>query len=140
MRIAVPTSNDRVSPVFDVAGRLLLVDVEGDRETGREEVALEDQDIGPRARHVGELGVDVLICGAISRPLEMMLEDAGVEVIPHTCGNAEEVLRAYRAGGLSEAAFVMPGCCGHRRRFRGGRRGGHSPTGTKRRKRRRNKP
>jgi len=122
MRIAVPTSNDRISPVFDVAGRLLLVDVEGEREIGREEVSLEDQDIGPRARRVGELRVDVLICGAISRPLEMMVESAGIEVIPHICGNVEEVLRAYRAGELSEPAFLMPGCCGHRRRFRGRRR------------------
>jgi len=139
MKIAVPRCNDRISPVFDVAGRLLLVDVEGDREIGRAEVALEDQDVGPRARHVGELGVDVLICGAISRPLEMMLQSAGMEVIPHTCGNVEEVLRAYRAGELSEGAFVMPGCCGHRRRFRGGR-GGGDPTGTKRGQRRRSKP
>jgi len=123
MKIAVPVNNDRVSPVFDVAGRLLLVDVEGDRETGREEVSLDDQEIGPRARHVGELRVDVLICGAISRPLEMMLEDAGIEVVPHTCGNVEQVLQAYRSGELSEGAFVMPGCCGHRRRFRGRRRG-----------------
>jgi predicted Fe-Mo cluster-binding NifX family protein len=139
MRIAVATSNDRVSPVFDVAGRLLVVDVEGERETGREEVLLENQNIGPRARHVSELRVDVLICGAISRPLEMMLQDAGIEVIPHTCGNAEEVLRAFRTDELSEEAFVMPGCCGHRRRFRGGR-GGRSSAGRKRSTRRRSKP
>lgn len=136
MRIAVPINNDRISPVFDVAGRLLVVDVEGDRETGRTEVALEDQEVGPRVRRVGELHVDVLICGAVSRPLEMMLEDAGVDVVPHTCGNVEDVLRAYRTGALSESAFVMPGCCGHRRRFRGGR----PPTGTKRSKPPRSKP
>jgi predicted Fe-Mo cluster-binding NifX family protein len=129
MKIAVPISNDRISPVFDVAGRLLLVDVEEGEETDRAEVRLEDQEIGRRARRLAELGVDVLICGAVSRPLEMLIEGAGIQVIPHTCGNAEEVLRAYRAGELSDAAFVMPGCCGHRRRFRGGRGGRAGRTG-----------
>jgi len=139
MKIAVPLWNDRVSPVFDVAGRLLVVDVEDGREIGRAEVPLADQEIDPRVRQVAEQGVNVLICGAVSRPLEMMLQNAGIEVIPHTCGNAEEVLRAYREGQLSEGAFAMPGCCAHRRWFRGGR-GGRVPSGARRNKRRRSQP
>lgn len=121
MRIAISTADERISPVFDVAGRLLVVDVTGDRELRRTEVLLEDGALAARARQVADLSVQVLICGAISRPLELMLASAGVQVRPHTCGEVEEILHAFCSGQLTEEAFVMPGCCGRRRRFRGGR-------------------
>ena len=120
MRVAVPVSAERVSPVFDVAERLVLVDLEGPSELRREEVPLREQDLAQRARHLAQLGVDVLICGAISQPLETMLLAAGVEVVPHICGDLEAVLEAFRSGELENETFVMPGCCGRRRRFRGG--------------------
>ena len=126
MKVAVPTWSDRVSPVFDVAKRLLLVDFDGEAESGREEVAVKESEPAPRARRVAQLGVDVLICGAISVPLEAMLVSAGVRVIPHTCGPTEEVLQAFASGRLTDEAFLMPGCCGRRRRVRGRHRGSRS--------------
>jgi predicted Fe-Mo cluster-binding NifX family protein len=119
MKVAISTWSGRVSPVFDVAKALLIVDLNGDAEVSRAEVAIEETGLPARARHVAQLGVNVLICGAISAPLETMLIAAGVRVIPHTCGPAEEVLRAFALGQLTEQAFLMPGCCGRRRRFRG---------------------
>ena len=121
MRIAIPIADGRISPVFDVAEKLVLVDVEAGREVGRTETPLMDEAIELRARRVAQLGVNVLICGAISRPLHALLSAAGVEVIPQTCGEVEEVLGAFVEGRLIGDAFVMPGCCGRRRRFRGGR-------------------
>jgi predicted Fe-Mo cluster-binding NifX family protein len=126
MRVAVPTWSDRVSPVFDVAKHLLLVDFDGEAQASREEVPVGETEPAARARRVAQLGVDVLICGAISGPLEAMLISAGVRVIPHTCGPADEVLEAFAAGRLTDEAFLMPGCCGRRRRFRGHHRGGRS--------------
>lgn len=120
MRTAIPVADGRISPVFDVARRLLLVDIESGREVRRTVEVLEEPELAARARRVAELGADVLICGAISRPLEAMLISAKVEVIPQTCGPVEEVLRAFASGRLTEQAFVIPGCCGHRRRFHGG--------------------
>jgi predicted Fe-Mo cluster-binding NifX family protein len=121
MRVAIPISDGRISPVFDSARRLVLVDVDNGREVRRTEEGLEEPELAPRARRVAELGADVLICGAISRPLEAMLLSVGVEVVPQTCGQAEDVLRAFVSGQLTEQAFLMPGCCGRRRRFHGGR-------------------
>jgi len=121
MRVAIPIFDGRISPVFDAARCLLLVDIEDGREVWRTEQIVEEPELGPRARRVAEFGADVLICGAISRPLEAMLLSAGVEVVPQTCGQAEDVLRAFMSGQLTEQAFLMPGCCGRRRRFRGSR-------------------
>jgi predicted Fe-Mo cluster-binding NifX family protein len=123
VRTAIPISNGRISPVFDAAKRLLLVDIDDGREVWRTEQVVEEPELAPRARRVAESGADVLICGAISRPLEAMLLSAGVEVIPQTCGPVEDVLKAFISGRLTEQAFVMPGCCGRRRRFQGGRSG-----------------
>lgn len=123
MRIAIPSWQGRISPVFDVAKTLLLVDVDGSRELGRNERRVVHVDPLARARGVAELGANVLICGAISWPLEMALTSAGVRVIPQTCGPVDDVLEAFLRGQLTNNAFLMPGCCGRRRRFRSRRRG-----------------
>jgi predicted Fe-Mo cluster-binding NifX family protein len=121
MRLGVPNWAGRVSPVFDVANCLTVVEADGGRELARRDVALTQADPMRRARAVAGAGVDVLICGAVSWPLERMLTAAGVQVIPQTCGLVDEVIGAFLADGLTEQAFRMPGCCGRRRRFRGGR-------------------
>ena len=126
MRVAIPTWTGRVSPVFDVARLLLVVDINDGAEVSRNEAIIEETQLVPRTRRVTQLGVNVLICGAISMPLEAMLVSAGVRVIPHTCGTVEEVLQAFASGGLTDERFLMPGCCGRRRRFRGRHRGGRA--------------
>ena len=108
--------------MFDVAKRLILAEVDGGLVNGRAEANLPAMNPGLRARHLAELGVDVLICGAISWPMEAGLRAAGIRVIRQTCGWVEDVLRAFAAGGLNERAFLMPGCCGRRNR-RGRARG-----------------
>ena len=125
MRVAITTWSGRVSPVFDVAGRLLLVEIKGGSEASRIEAAIGEAEPMARARRLVELGTDVLICGAISRPLEAAMVSAGIQVMSQTCGPVEEILQAFAAGRLQDATFSMPGCCGRRRRLRGRRRGLH---------------
>ncbi|MBN1586655.1 MAG: NifB/NifX family molybdenum-iron cluster-binding protein [Candidatus Omnitrophica bacterium] len=120
MRIAIPIWCGRISPVFDVAGNLLLVDVGEGGELRRKEVSLSETEFSSRVRRIAELEANVLICGAISQPMEASLNAAGVRVIGDTCGPVEEVLRAFLLRRLSDGTFSMPGCCGRRRRFRGG--------------------
>ncbi len=124
MRIAIPQWEGRVSPVFDVAGSLLLVDVENGREILREQRRLLGSDPLARADEFLSLGVEVLICGAISTPVEARLAASGVRVIGFTCGTVDEVLAAFLMGELSNRAFVMPGCHGRRRRMGGRMAGG----------------
>lgn len=124
MKVGIPISEGRVSPVFDVARRLLLVTCEEGRELHRVEHVLGSDDPVERARRLADLETDVLICGAISRPLESLVISAGVDVVPQTCGPVEEVLSAFIGGKLSERDYVLPGCYGHRRRCRRRGRGG----------------
>ncbi len=126
MKVAIPYWQGRVSPVFDVAGHVLLVEIADGREQARRDLAIEQSSPQVRAAWLAETGADVLICGAISRPLELAVSAAGIEVFSQTCGEVECVLAAFIHGELNPDAFLMPGCCG-RRRFRGGRGRGGAP-------------
>ncbi|MCK4276760.1 MAG: NifB/NifX family molybdenum-iron cluster-binding protein [Phycisphaerae bacterium] len=117
MRLAITTWNGRISPVFDVAKRLLLVELDRGAELGCHEVPIEEAEVAARASHVLSLGVDTLICGAISRPLEQILASAGVNVVPRTCGPVEEVLRAppLRFHATERPSWLR--CLGHMRKL-----------------------
>jgi len=118
MKIAIPVWKSRVSPVFDYAGRVLLVDSDSAGEQqGRVEKCLEPlpfQKVG----QLRDLGVNVLICGGLSKRLAVRLEALGITVIPWTSGNVDEVLEAYVAGRLPDGRFRMPGCYGSQGRRR----------------------
>jgi predicted Fe-Mo cluster-binding NifX family protein len=117
MRIAIPVWNDRVSPVFDTAGRVLLLDLADGIEQARHTVEVaQTASPGERAKRLAELGVNVLVCGAISRPLSGCLSAAGIILIPWVSGALEEVLRAYQTDRLSDPCWRMPGCGGRHRR------------------------
>ncbi len=125
-KIAIPEWQRQVSSVFDFAGKLLLIAIDGQKETSRTENLLPDEPMPQRVARLKNLGADVLICGAISQPLALMITGSGIEVLPYVSGLIDEVLNAYLAGQLTEQRFLMPGCkSGDRKGFRGrGRRQG----------------
>ena len=118
MRIAIPVWQGRIAPVFDVAGHLFLIDVEKNRETRREEKQLVKAELSARAAELLSYNADVLICGAISAPLQFRIAVSGVCVIAFVCGAVDDVLAAYLTGVLANPDFAMPGC--RRWRQRGG--------------------
>jgi len=116
MRVAIPIHEGRISPVFDVARQLLVIEIVDGSVTGQDEESMVGPESLSRPRSVVRFGVDVLICGAISRPLEAVLVSAGVTVIARRCGPVLDVLRAFMTDELNENAFLMPGCRGRHRR------------------------
>jgi predicted Fe-Mo cluster-binding NifX family protein len=130
MRIAVAIHAGRVSPVLDVAQRLLVVETEGGAAAERHEVPLTGQSLATQVREIQAVAADALICGAVSRPLEAALVAAGVHVVPQVCGAIDDVVGAYLSDNLMQPAFLMPGCCGRRRQRAGcGRQGERGPHG-----------
>jgi predicted Fe-Mo cluster-binding NifX family protein len=124
MKVAVPVWNGHVSPVLDTANTLQVVTVDEGSISARENVPLENPFVSARADQVRRLGVDVLICGALSRPLCMMIESAGAQVFAWVSGDVDDVINAWISGDISER-FAAPGVGGRRlrRRHRGGRGG-----------------
>jgi predicted Fe-Mo cluster-binding NifX family protein len=131
MKIAIPIWQGRISPVFDVAGQLLLVDVADGREVAREERGIPESAPEDRVARLAEFGVGTLICAGISQGLEDRLAERGVRVMARICGGVEDVLAGFYAGQLGDARFAMPGCCGQQRRRRAGcRRRRNVPRGS----------
>jgi predicted Fe-Mo cluster-binding NifX family protein len=112
MTIAMPVSQERISPVLDAAARMLVVNCQRGKEMGRREVLLGPLAAESLAGSMAELRVDLLLCAALSESLRRALELRGVRVRPHLCGPVEEVLRAFCHGQLDREEFRMPGCWG----------------------------
>ncbi len=109
-RVALPIWDGRVSPVFDVAEHLLLVELDGTQEGSRHLHALPQKESLARARTLSVEAVDVLICGAISSAMERAVASAGIEVLSGICGAVDDVLRAYARGHLGvDATLHLPG-------------------------------
>jgi predicted Fe-Mo cluster-binding NifX family protein len=123
MKIAIPIWNNCVSSAFDFANRLLLINIQNGSETDRSEISLSTESIPQKVNKLTSLGVEVLICGAISRSLASQVVSSGIELLPYVLGPVDEILEAYMTGQLGQPKFTMP-CSwpGARIGFRRGRR------------------
>jgi predicted Fe-Mo cluster-binding NifX family protein len=107
--------NDRITPVFDTAQQIHIVEVESNRIVSEKREPLENGSALQKTLRLAELGIDTLICGAISRPLQAMIAAYGIQVVPFVAGELREVIQAWLRDGLEGDDFAMPGCFGRRR-------------------------
>ena len=92
--------------MFDVARRLRIAEVDDGKITSQvdHEICAEN-----RTEELTDLGVKVLICGAITRKLEVALWTEGIEVISKVRGPVDAVLTSYLRGRLKQKRFAIPG-------------------------------
>jgi predicted Fe-Mo cluster-binding NifX family protein len=109
IRVGIPIFQQRVSPVFDSCTRVLLVDIEDDREIDRKEIYLDDLSLTDRVKILSKSKVSAVVCGGISEILETMMSGAGIDLICDITGEVDQVLAAFLARGLDEPRFHMPG-------------------------------
>jgi len=110
MKVALPVWDNRVSPVFDFAHAILIAEIENRKVSSKQYLPV-DPHLPPfsQAANLSRLGVEILICGAVSQMLEDMIASYGIRVIPAVSGNIEEVLQAHLEGNLSSSKYRMPG-------------------------------
>jgi predicted Fe-Mo cluster-binding NifX family protein len=109
MRLGIPVWRAQVSPVFDVAMHLLVLEVENGREVARQTVRLGMGNEAARLQRLTASGVDVLVCGTISRALEQMITAAGMRVVSLVSGPVEQVAASMMAGRRLPPECLMPG-------------------------------
>jgi len=112
------TWQDRIAPVFDVATEITVVHSEGGQVIHRDRQPLPAGLPLDRVSLVAKTGASVLVCGAISRSMQVMIAGLGIDVIGFVTGEADTVIEGWLDGSLSSRAFAMPGC-GPRRHRRG---------------------
>ena len=114
MIIAFAYWEERIAPVFDSARKLHLLTIENDQIVAESRETLPDDLPMQKAAHLSALGVNKLVCGAISRPLFEMIISRGIEVIPFIAGELTDIVQAFRDKKLADDRYAMPGCCGRR--------------------------
>ena len=127
MKAAFAVWDKHIAPVFDVTRQIHLVDAEAGKILGETQESLPEEMPTQKTLRLAELGVQTLVCGAISRHMQDMVEAGGIRVIPFVTGELHDVILAWLSDSLENALFAMPGCYGrkHRQGFRGqGRKSG----------------
>jgi predicted Fe-Mo cluster-binding NifX family protein len=117
MKVAIPTFGPRVSPRFDYAPGLLLINLEDGKVVGSERFSLQAWDRFQRLQKLRELGVQTLICGGIDGNSAQILSDYGIRVIAWVAGEADEAIQFFLEGKLRPGVELGP-------RWRRGRRRG----------------
>ena len=110
MKVALTVWKDRISPLFDSTRRLLVIDVDNRSIVERHRANFESESAVARATTLASLGVDILICGAISAFFVNCIKAHHIDIIPFVSGRIDDVIEAYVSGTLGDERFMMPGC------------------------------
>lgn len=125
MKLAIPIWNNRVSPVFDTAKQILVLEVENGQAGMRQTLNMDRIPGFQRGEWLVRAGVTTVVCGAVSSSQEAVLHAAGMDVISWIGGDVEDVIFAYCAGRLDREELQLPGSGKFHRRRRGRRRSGN---------------
>lgn len=109
MKTAFAVWNNRMAPVFDVARRVIVIDPAAAGRDVQTQVLLTGDPPLQKALQLSELGVDCLVCGAISRPLKAVLMARGIQVVACVAGDVQAVIDAWRHQPGAIESFAMPG-------------------------------
>jgi predicted Fe-Mo cluster-binding NifX family protein len=124
MKAALTVWEGRVSPVFDVSREVLVLTIEAGAVGARSHESIDTPTAAKKIDRLLEMGIQTVICGAISEPVQHELTVRGMKVIGFVAGEIDEVVASFLAGTLPTPLLSMPGCCRRQNRFRGGRGGG----------------
>lgn len=121
MRVAVTVFESRVSPRFDCATGVLVTTV-ADGTVGEPElVPVDGSNPLTRVARLRELGVEAVVCGAVTGFELRQLAANGIEVLPWVCCDAETALAALARGELVAGLPQRGRCRRGQRRGRCGR-------------------
>lgn len=110
MKVAFTEWRGRVAPVFDVAQTVLMVETETSDNTRERLMDLPPGSPSTKVLFLTEQNVDVLVCGAISRPVREMAKANHILVHSFVAGDIQDVVDAWMHDRLDQARYSMPGC------------------------------
>lgn len=87
--------NRRIAPVFDIAQRLRVLEIESGRVICVKEDALKGVLPVQKAQYLVESGIGTLVCGAISTPFSEVMIAYGIIIISFVAGDLSEVIVAW---------------------------------------------
>jgi predicted Fe-Mo cluster-binding NifX family protein len=135
--VGIVQMDNRVAYRLDCADSIVVAKQDRKGNVRLEQSTLSQKDAIRRVQQIAELGIETLICGAVSGFVFRMFQHHGIHVIGGVIGNAEDVLNYYLEGNLRAGAILhprelkgsgaycagRPNCRRKRRRNRGSRKG-----------------
>jgi predicted Fe-Mo cluster-binding NifX family protein len=115
MKTAFAVWNNRIAPVFDVSRHVIIVDSQTVGDITRNPVPLTGEQPLEKVQELSELGVDNLVCGAVSRALQAALRARGIRVVAYVAGDVRDIIDAWRQQNFEAQVYAMPG--GWRNRY-----------------------
>ncbi|MFH2058332.1 MAG: NifB/NifX family molybdenum-iron cluster-binding protein [Pseudomonadota bacterium] len=109
MKIAITIWGNRISPVFDSASTLMIVQVEDLNIVSRIFQEFNPKAIARILSILKEFQIDALICGAISDIEAKPIEQSGVKLISFVTGNTDKVLASLLKTPHRISDYLMPG-------------------------------
>jgi len=86
---------------MDTAGHIRIIEFEDTKVMSNSDEILPRSHKVQKVLFLKNLGIELIICGAVSRHLHQLLISSGIEVIPFIHGSINIVLEAYENGELS---------------------------------------
>ena len=108
MKMALTVWENRISPMFDAAHMLLVVEIENTKITNRCYVPSYPEFPSRLAAMLVEMDVEIFICGAISEMPANILEAKGIKLYPFITGDTGKVIEAYAKTFQSCRRFQCP--------------------------------
>lgn len=102
--------------MFDSARQIRVIQLSTEEVLEAPDRLLDEGGYHEKVSTLLRLGVQELLCGAVSNEFRLLLEGAGIVVHSFLAGDVIEVLEAWRNGNLEDSRFAMPGCCCRQRR------------------------
>jgi len=116
LKVAFAIWNKRIAPVFDTAREVLVVDISDGKIVNEFcERLSATSSIQERLDRLRSVGVELLVCGAVSRVVKDQVETQGIKIHAFVSGYIREVIQAWLDNEIDRDAYVMPGCCRRRR-------------------------
>ena len=110
MKSAFTVWGQRLSPVFDSADTLLIVEIKNKKIIKKTYKAFNPKTDNNFTENLIHLGIKVLICGAITQLHASLIEDSTIKLIPFIGGNVNDIIKTYAVGDSLTPTFLMPGC------------------------------
>jgi len=110
LKIAITIWGNRISPVFDAAGTLLVAQIENRMIIKKTYKSFNPAIPYDLIKILKKMQISVLICGAIStKPADLIVEN-DIKLVSFVTGNAIKLLDNFAHKQTIEKTFMMPGC------------------------------
>ena len=110
MKLAITIWGNRISPVFDAAKTLLVVEIKNGRLWRKEYIPFDPLAIESMLAIFRNKKINTLICGAISTHPAEIIVNSDIRLVSFVMGNAHDFLESFTGKNHIEPVFVMPGC------------------------------